>query len=414
MATRTITRVFLCIIALSFYGGCASVSKRTISEEVTPLVPEQELRDEQLLNVAISVFDPGELPEDAEEQGLSQQIREAEARFMPVHLKHTLQRSGYWGAVRVVPDKNEVGAEVLVTGNIDYSDGERVTLTIEAKDARNAVWFRRTYSQSVSLDDHESITPEKEDAFQDLFNAIANDLALHRATLSPDEVDQIRAVAELRFARSMAPDAFSDYLTEDKDGAVRVVRLPARNDTMMERVRAVKTRDEMLVDTINDYYDLYYRDLWDPYADWRKFRHKESETLKSLERQALTKQIAGVAAIIGGIVLAATTDMHGLEDLVIAGGAYSVYSGHQTRQESKINKEVIEELGESFASEAEPLVIEVKGETVRLTGSAEEQYAAWRRLLKHIYAKETGLPQTGQEYRQDLYSSPVDTDSSEQ
>jgi hypothetical protein len=337
------------------------------------------------------VFDPGTLPKNPEEQGLSEEIREAEARFLPVHLKDTLQRTGYWGAVRVVPE-DPLGYELLIRGIIEHSDGESLAITIEAVDARGVLWFQRTYRETVRLEEHEGIEPEKKDAFQDLFNSIGNDLALYRDSLSPEELVEIRTIAELQYARLMAPDTFSEYLTESENGLTAVTRLPAYNDPMIERVRAVRTRDEMLVDTINDYYDMYYRDLWDPYTNWRKFRQEESQTLKSLEREAFTKQLLGVAAIIGGAVLAAVSDSYAGEDLLIAAGAYGIYSGHQTRQESKINKEAIKELGISFASDAEPLVFELEGETIRLTGSAEEQYATWRRLLKQIYAKETGLP----------------------
>ena len=35
---------------------------------------------------------------------------------------------------------------------------------------------------------------------------------------------------------------------------------------------------------------------------------------------------------------------------------------------------------------------EVEGRTLRLTGSAESQYAEFRRLLREIFAQETGLP----------------------
>jgi len=38
-------------------------------------------------------------------------------------------------------------------------------------------------------------------------------------------------------------------------------------------------------------------------------------------------------------------------------------------------------------------LVEIEGETVRLTGTREEQYTAWRELLGQIYAAETGLPQ---------------------
>ena len=95
---------------------------------------------------------------------------------------------------------------------------------------------------------------------------------------------------------------------------------------------------------------------------------------------------------------------------MIAGGAYSVYSGHQVRQESKINKEAIEELGSSFSSEAEPLTIEVEGQTVRLTGSAEQQYATWRSLLKQIYAQETGLIEESETLPELMPSIPQDLD----
>ncbi len=153
----------------------------------------------------------------------------------------------------------------------------------------------------------------------------------------------------------------------------------------------------MLVDTINSYYDAYYQDLWEPYTDWRKFRSEELSTLRELERQALTRQVLGIASIVGAIALGAAADYDTraqtstLRDVMVIGGTAAIYSGVQKRQETTINKEVIEELGISFSSEAEPLVIEVDGETLRLAGSAEQQYSRWREILRKIYARETGL-----------------------
>ena len=48
------------------------------------------------------------------------------------------------------------------------------------------------------------------------------------------------------------------------------------------------------------------------------------------------------------------------------------------------------ELARSFESEAGTQVVEVEGRTLKLTGTAEEQYREWRRLLATIYAEETG------------------------
>jgi len=49
-------------------------------------------------------------------------------------------------------------------------------------------------------------------------------------------------------------------------------------------------------------------------------------------------------------------------------------------------------LGDSFQAEVQPMVVDVEGRTLQLKGSAEEQYAEWRRLLKELYENETGLP----------------------
>ena len=393
----TIMAYVLILSAAALINGCASIPGKQVNDQVAPLTPEHELSDAELLNVSIQVFDPGQLPEDPDKRkGLSPEIREAESRFAPIHLKHTLQRAGYWGVVRVVPDQ-DVGSEVLVQGAIVHSDGENASLQITVTDARNVIWFQRTYAETARPEEHIGVEMEKEDVFQDLFNTIANDLVVFRNTLSDEEIAEIREIASMKYASSMAPDAFGPYLATGEDGTISLQRLPAEDDPMFERVEAVKVRDDLLVDTINDYYDIYYQDLWEPYSNWRRYRHEEVSTLRKLERQALTRQILGVTAIVGAIALGAVGDYETavrtrpLQDVLIAGGAYSVYSGHQVRQESKINQEAIEELGSSFSSEAEPLTIEVEGQTVRLTGSAEQQYAKWRSLLKQIYARETGL-----------------------
>jgi hypothetical protein len=378
-------------------GGCARVPGNQVPDGVAPLVMDRELNSSELLDVSIKVFNPGSLPEDADErQGLSPEIREAEARFFPIHLKYTMQATGYWGAVRVVPDDDN-GTDLLVRGYLEYSDGESCAVTIEALDARNLLWFRKTYAETARPSERERTEPEQKDIFQDLFNTIANDLARFRSGLSPAEVAEIRQVAELRYAAAMAPDAFSGYLGQEPSGRVFVLRLPARDDPMLERVRKLRVRDYMLVDAINGYYDGYYMDLWEPYNDWRKFRGEEVSAMRKLEQQALTRQILGVAAIVGAIAIGAASDYDTarqtstLRDVMVMGGAAAVYSGHQKRKESEINRDAIEELGISFQAEAEPLVIEVEGETVRLTGSAEQQYARWRQLLRTMYARETGL-----------------------
>jgi len=384
------------ILALVILSGCATVPGKQVDDQVAPLMASQEFGDHELLNVSINVFDPGELPENLDERaGLSSEIREAEARFIPMHLKYSMQRTGYWGSVRIVPD-DDVGAEVQVRGKIEFSDGESLVLTVEALDSRNVLWFRKTYAETALLNEHLGTEPEKEDTFQDLFNKIANDLAEYRNRLTPDDMLEIQRIADLRYGQLMAPDVYGQYLSYDRNNRLQIVHLPAENDIMMERVRSIRSRDNMLIDTINGYYEAYYLDLWEPYGNWRQFRSEEVATMRQIEREALQRKIIGAVAIIGAIAIGASIDDSSvatdtLQQVMVAGGAYSIYTGFQKSQEVVINKEVIEELGVSFSSEAEPLVIEVEGETFRLTGTAKEQYAKWREFLKQIYARETGL-----------------------
>jgi hypothetical protein len=387
------TRLSMLGAVLLLLAGCATMSGQ-VADGVKPEIATQELDSAELLDVAIVVFDSEPLTDkEVRERGLSEKIRQAEERFIPIHLKSTMQRTGYWGVVRVVPA--ETDAHVQVHGTIIHSDGEQLKLLIQAYDSRGEQWFKKTYSKKLEPSDYRNLAPGTNDPFQDVYNTIANDLADHRNQLSAEELRQIQQVSELRVAQDMAPDAFRGYLSNNKDGSYSLVRLPVDNDPMLKRVKAVQVRDDMLLDTINSYYEVYYNDLWQPYTDWRKLYLEELTALKEVEKQALTRQVLGLAAVVGGVLLSSSNNNvanSGLPGVMVVGGAAAIYSGFEKRQETKIHKDVIEELSVSFASEAEPLVVEVVGETVRLTGSAEEQYRKWRAMLRDIYASETGLP----------------------
>ena len=386
------SRLFVMLLALLVLSGCATMQSE-VADHVRPMVAEQELDSSELLDVAIVIFDSEELTdEEISELGLSEEIRRAEERYMPIQLKYTMPRTGYWGAVRVVPTPSK--AHLQVRGTIVHSDGEQLTLEIEAYDSRNAKWFEKSYSEELRLSEYSGIAPEKKDPFQDVYNTIANDLAAHREKLTAEDFREIQQVSELRAAHDMAPDAFDGHLEVDKKGIYQIVRLPAESDPMLQRVRAIQLRDDMLLDTINSYYEVYYNDLWQPYSDWRKLYNEELVAMKEVKKQALTRQLLGLAAIVGGVAMSTNSNVSGsgLPGLMVVGGAAAIYSGFQKSQETKIHRDVIEELSISFSSEAEPLVIEVVGETVRLTGTAEEQYQQWRKMLREIYASETGFP----------------------
>src|SRR5210317_311284 len=113
-------RLSVMLLALLVLSGCATMQSK-VADHVRPMHAEQELDSSELLDVAIVIFDSEELTDDEiSELGLSEEIRRAEERFIPIHLKYTMQRTGHWGVVRVVPEEN--AAHVQVRGTIIHSD----------------------------------------------------------------------------------------------------------------------------------------------------------------------------------------------------------------------------------------------------------------------------------------------------
>lgn len=386
------TLLFVLVIS-----ACSSTGPRRNVEGPVPVdMSPTEIPESQLLNVSIEVFDPGVLPEDPDDaNGLSMDIREAEARYMPELLRVTMEKTGYWGAVRVVP-AGSIANELLVKGTILASTGEHLDLEITALDATGRQWFSKIYRDGVEASFYQA-NAIFGDAFQPLYNSIANDLAAQLKSLSVPEIVEIRRVAELQFAADIAPDAYDEYLEVDDEGRLRVMHLPSENDPMYGRVQAIRDRDLMMIDTLNGHFDSFHREMRDPYTEWRKARSNEAEKQRKLEKAATTRTLLGVASIVGAVFLGVAVPEYNagldtLADVMVIGGAAAIKSGVDKRSEARIHSDSIEELGMSFASEAKPLVVEIDGETIELVGSAEAQYDQWRQLISKIYASETGLP----------------------
>lgn len=377
----------LSLVAL-LLGGCSSSTVRTT--EVTPVIAgDPSMPEDQLLDVGVRLFDPNTAKLTEDEIFTSPEIRKAEARYMPTALADTLQKSGHWGAVRVAPTETGV-SDIVVAGKILESTGEKLSLEISVSDAAGAAWYTKQYEGYASKYSYEGKrVPEP---FQDVYNRIANDLALARAKLPSAEATRLRTISELRFAQSFAPKAFGGFLDIDKKGRVSVRRLPAENDPMLERIRRIRERDNLFVDTLQDYYTGFSKQMSGPYQDWRKESYSESIAYRELRAQATGRTIAGVASILAGIAAqtgdSAATRAAGTVGII--GGAAMVKSGFDKRAESKMHAETLKELGGSLSAEIEPQVIELEDRSVTLTGSVQDQYGQWREILRGIYEAETG------------------------
>lgn len=381
--------------ALAF-SGCATGPARQSVSSTEAIRANEPPPETSLLDVGIQIFETVKVDaKEAEEEGTHPKILEAEARYIPFHLKKTLQQTGQWGAVRVVPDRAEE-VDVSVSGTLLESNGETLRMAIRVADATGRIWFHNEYVAEATEESYDALENKDHEPYQALYNRVANDMLAYRQQLRPRQFTAIRQVALLKFARSVAPHAFgSSYLVQDGEGIFRVSRLPADNDPMFERVNRIRAREYMFIDTVNLYYSNLYDDMREPYGQWRRSSLQELNQKRKLEREAWTRRLLGIAAIVGGAVVGANSNSSGgaATSSVMVIGGYEVFrSGQQYANDAKVHEAALKELGVSFKSDVEPVVDEVEGKTLKLSGSVDAQYAEWRRTLRELFAKETGLP----------------------
>jgi hypothetical protein len=376
-------------------AGC--VTQETLPQPLASAhKAEAEVPEPLLLDVGVGIFDPN-VPATEQEQkseGVDPDVRAAEARYMPVLLAKTLQDTGYWGQVRVVP-RGLTDFDLYVDGKIVVSDGEELKLAIKATDASGHEWLSKTYHGDPDTRAYKTGASTTRDPFQNLYVLIADDLAAVRAKLKPADFTRIRNVARLRFDSELAPFAYQSYLQRQRDGNYRVLRLPAEDSPLDERLQQVRERDYALLDTLDDQYQLSADHISDSYVNWRRSNYSELQTEADLKHSAAMRMLLGAAAVVGGIAAATSSNSSAATQVAgalgVGAGIEAFKSGIGQRAEAKAHAESLKQQTESFSAEVAPLNIEVEGKVVELKGTGEQQFMEWRRLLKELYQNETGL-----------------------
>ena len=381
------------LTAAFFIVSCATHTVK--STNYTPIVQDsQDTPEYLLLDVGVAVFDPGlDEIKKSEEDVTNHEIRVAESRYAPFLLSETLQRSANWGIVRVMPNQ-ESPMDVSIKGTILSSNGEQMAIRIEVSDSTGRQWYTKEYKEEVSKFSYEPSERQKNDPFQVVYNTIANDLLEYRKrNLKNDELTEIRTVSEMLFAQRFSPDAFGQYLTKDSNGNLEVVSLPAESDPLLERVRGIRERDFMFIDTVQDYYATYVRQMRLPYDSWRQQSYEETIEVRDLKNSARRRFIAGTAVVLGGLAAASSGGNYATQTggaIGVGAGAVLIKSGFDKRAEARIHMDALEELGQSLENEVAPRVLDLDNRSITLTGSVKEQYAQWKEVLADLYATEVG------------------------
>ncbi len=319
------------------------------------------------LDVGLPIFDPG-IPADASTHsklGIFPEIRKAEAKYMPVLLRHALVDSGDWGVVRVLPEAQD-SSELLVTGTILYSDGQRLELQIKARDATGAQWLDKVYSGVTTSADYP--VQVHGDPYLGVYAQIANDLLAVRLQKTAKQLADIRQVALLRYASGLAPEVFASYLTRTPAGEYQALRLPAEDDPMLVRVNRIRDQEYLFIDTVDEQYAKLGEEMAPTYNLWRQFGAEQALYKNQYQGRVSNRDSQGARGSFAA-----------LEQ------TYNAYKW------SKIHEQDLDELALGFNNEVAPTVMDVSGTVFKLSGTLDSQYTEWRAILQRIFALETGV-----------------------
>lgn len=324
--------------------------------------------DESFVDVGLVIFDAG-IPADASTHsklGIFPEIRKAEAKYMPVILRETLIDSGNWGVVRVLPEALD-SSELLVTGTILHSDGQRLELRIVATDAAGAQWLDKVYSGRTTPGDYPVKVPG--DPYMNVYRQIGADLLAARGQMSAKQLADLRRIALMRYASALAPEVFSSYLALDPEGIYTLVRLPAEGDPMLERVIRIRNQEYFFIDTVDEQYARLAEGMAPTYNLWRQYGAEQADYRDEYQTRVSTRESQGRR-----------------------GSFVALEQTYNTYKLSKIHEQDLDELALGFNNEVAPTVMEVSGTVFKLSGSLDTQYTEWREILQRIFALETGLP----------------------
>ena len=395
-------RSLLLLITLCLLGTGCTVNEVVVADETELLVAETPADESRLLDIGIVEFAPGvDEKINPRKTGVYDEIRLAETKYLAYHLKTTLQGTGHWGAVRVIPSR-QAFTDIIISGQIEKSDGEFVAVEVSVNDATGRHWFSKAYETQTGLTSYSDRRDRRLDPYQKIFNDIANDLHTFAEQMPRKDLAQTRQVSELQFFADMSPLAYGEHLSTNEDGLYGIARLPAENDPTVARLRQIRERDRLVVDTLNEHYANFYYGIAIPYRNWRKVSRQESIAYRQVKRSARMQTLVGVVVLAGSLAVDANNSSssrqrrvnRNLQYMGVSEGLNRIIGGVQRSGEADSHLAAIAELSESFGAQAAPMVVNVEGQERRLTGTAEAQYEGWRRLLKEIYQAETGFTQT--------------------
>ena len=321
-----------------------------------------DVSESPALNVSIPVFSTG-LPKDAStyaEIGVFPRIREIEARYLPFALRRTLAASGDWGAVRVVSDDSVI-EELVVRGELLQSDGRLLEIRIRAEDASGSIWLDERFSATTGNADS---TP----AHERLFAEVSARLSKARVEQLPGQLNNVRELALLRYGARLAPKTFGQYVEEAEDGRVRIVRLPARDDPMLDRITRIREAEHVIIDAADGKYETLHEEVASIYAVWGEFSRKSLGYEAQDARRIAESEPAGPR------------------------GSYdALLHAYENYKYSRMTAEERDDMAVAFDNEVRPILADLDERLAVYNAWVEDRYRQWNQLLEELNEIETRL-----------------------
>jgi len=331
---------------------------------VVPTAPQESLSRgdgplQPALDINVVVFD---IAPESGEAAQYMAVRKLESRLLPGLFREVLVSSDQWGVVRVVPTASAL-APVNIRTVIVASDGRDLALDVAVSDVTGEEWFRLrlVHRQDDPLD---SLS-----ALSQVFNVVSNRMRDVWLSRSVAERSRLISIADIVYARELAPDAFANYLDAESP-LLTLKRAPSDDDPMLARVQRIKNQEYLFCDAMDEQLVILLERAGPTYDLWREAAVEQANWLDHYESLAASRSVGP-----------------GDGEFSRMQASYSAYRSY------RIQEQALLELAEALESESQPVVLRSEGAVITLEGTLEAQYATWRDLLKEIFLLEQGALQ---------------------
>jgi len=396
--------------------GVGPTMSKTI-EQTEQAAKQDVVAPTRTLDIVVPTFDAGLTKTKDGETPTWPELRRAEANLFAIELKKALERTEKFGAVRVTPDRSATAA-LYVMGRIAESRGSHVEIDLAVADISgrdlvdeatgfgftkprpklHGIFKTKTFAHKVEDGFFKNPRHKDKNPYQPVFDDAAAYVVDLLKPYDSTQAQNLTKLADMRFAASFSEDAFAEHI-ETKQGRVILTSLPSDDDSMYQKVRAIRVRDQLFVDELQTDYDQFAAKIAPSYRIWQEQTLAEFAAQQQAKKDA-TKAAIGAALMIGLAIAAGQSaydnnydpvgDTLAATAMIGAGmiGVGLVGDAVKSAEEAKMHNELIKELGDSVEIDVAPKVVAFEEKEKELVGTAKEQFAQWRAFLKTIYELE--------------------------